>query len=193
VAGVADWSDTESDARRVGLVHAMLNSLGLGCFVWSLLARRGGSRGLGMALSTLGLALASVSAWLGGELVYRLGTGVSRTAWEPSVDEFLPAASADALEEGKPMAGEVTVEGTKVPLVLVKQGAQVLALSATCSHWGGPLAEGKLVDGDKIECPWHGSQFRLSDGSVCQGPATVEQPVFEARIRNGNVEVRRAR
>jgi nitrite reductase/ring-hydroxylating ferredoxin subunit/uncharacterized membrane protein len=195
LAGAADWSDTESDARRVGLVHAMLNSLGLGCFVASLVARRGESRGLGVALSALGLALASISAWLGGELVYRLGTGVSRTAWEPSVDDFLPlpAPSADALESGKPIAAEVTVEGTKIPLVLVKQGRHIAALSGTCTHWGGPLAEGKLVDGDTIECPWHGSQFRLSDGSVCQGPATVEQPVFEARIRNGQVEVRRAR
>jgi nitrite reductase/ring-hydroxylating ferredoxin subunit len=146
-----------------------------------------------MALSALGLGLASLSAWLGGELVYRMGTGVSRNAWEPSVDEFQVAASAEALADGKPLAGEVTVEGTRVPLVLVKQGQQVAALSGACSHWGGPLAEGKVVDGDKIECPWHGSQFRLSDGRVCQGPATVEQPVFEARIRNGSVEVRRQR
>jgi nitrite reductase/ring-hydroxylating ferredoxin subunit len=64
-------------------------------------------------------------------------------------------------------------------------------LGATCSHWGGPLAEGKLVDADCVECPWHASQFNMHDGSVVQGPATARQPVFEARVRNGSVEVRR--
>ena len=68
-----------------------------------------------------------------------------------------------------------------------------MALGAHVHPWGGPLAEGKLVDGDCVECPWHGSQFSLADGSVCQGPATAEAHVYETRIREGNVEVRPAR
>jgi nitrite reductase/ring-hydroxylating ferredoxin subunit len=75
--------------------------------------------------------------------------------------------------------------------VLLKKGPTVMALSATCTHWGGPLAEGKLVDGDCVECPWHGSQFSMVDGGVQQGPATVPAHVYEARISNGQVEVRR--
>jgi nitrite reductase/ring-hydroxylating ferredoxin subunit len=68
----------------------------------------------------------------------------------------------------------------------------VVAISNTCPHWGGPLAEGKLLDGNTIvECPWHRSQFRLADGSVCQGPAATPVNVFEARIHEGKVEVRR--
>src|SRR5437762_3719543 len=78
LSGLADWSDTNEQPRRVGLVHAALNTVGLGCVVGSLLARRSGDRGTGIALSTIGLALASASAWLGGEMVYRLGTAVSR-------------------------------------------------------------------------------------------------------------------
>ena len=78
-----------------------------------------------------------------------------------------------------------------MPLVLLKKGRSVLALSAVCTHWGAPLAEGKLVNGDCVECPWHASQFSMTDGSVQQGPATAPQPVFEARIHEGNIEVRR--
>jgi nitrite reductase/ring-hydroxylating ferredoxin subunit/uncharacterized membrane protein len=191
LAGAADWSDTSEEARRAGLVHALLNSVGLVFMVGSLFARRTERRALGIGLSTTGLILASISAWLGGHLVFILGTNVSRTAFEPTVDEFQAVAAADALEQGKLVGAEVTVQGTKVPLVLLKRGQSVMALSATCTHWGGPLAEGKLVQGDCVECPWHASQFSMADGRVCQGPATAPAHVFETRIREGNVEVRR--
>ena len=85
------------------------------------------------------------------------------------------------------------MEGQKLPLVLLKRGAEVLALSAVCSHWGGPLDEGELLADNVVQCPWHGSRFSLHDGSVQQGPAAFPQPCFQARIRGDNVEVRRAR
>ncbi len=192
MAGMADWADTEGRQRRIGLVHGLLNSLALSCFVGSMLARRSDARRLGIGLSTLGLGIASLSAWLGGELVYRWGTGVSRNAWSPSIEKFQAVARLDSLEEGRLARGEVEADGQKLPLVLLRRGRQVFALSGTCSHWGGPLWEGSLVDEDCVECPWHASQFSLRDGSVRQGPATTAQPRFETRIRNGNVEVRRA-
>jgi nitrite reductase/ring-hydroxylating ferredoxin subunit len=86
---------------------------------------------------------------------------------------------------------QVEVEGTKVPVVLLKKGRSILAIGGTCTHWGGQLAEGKLINGDCVECPLHASQFSMLDGSVQQGPATVPAHVFEARISKGNVEVRR--
>ena len=191
LAGAADWSDTEGGPRRLGLVHAALNVLGLTCVIGSLFARRTDNRALGVGLSTAGLSLASFSAWLGGKLVYDQGTGVTRNAFDPPVEEFKVVASADSVEPGKLTAAELNVEGTRLPLVLLKKGRSVLALSGVCSHWGGPLAEGKLVDDDCVECPWHASQFSMIDGSVRQGPASVPQPVYEARVRNGSVEVRR--
>jgi nitrite reductase/ring-hydroxylating ferredoxin subunit/uncharacterized membrane protein len=191
LSGAADWADTEAEQRRTGLVHALLNSLGLTCMIASLFARRAEQRALGFGLSTAGLALASFSAWLGGELVYRMGTAVNRNAWQPMVDDFRAVASADVLQPGRLVGAELEIDGQKLPLVLLKRDSAVLALSGVCSHWGGPLAEGKLHEGDCIECPWHGSQFSMVDGRVLQGPATVAQPVFEARVRNGMVEVRR--
>ena len=190
VAGAADWSDTEAEQRRTGMVHALLNSAGLVCMIASLFARRADSRGFGIGLSTIGLALSTLSAWLGGELVYRAGTNISRNAFVPRVDEFKVVTSAAALQPGKLVAAELEVDGTKIPLALLKKGSSVLAVSSVCAHWGGPLAEGRLVDRECIECPWHASQFDMVDGSVRQGPATAPVPTFEARIRNGKVEVR---
>ncbi|HEY3062164.1 MAG TPA: Rieske 2Fe-2S domain-containing protein [Chloroflexota bacterium] len=191
LSGVADWSDTEGEPRRIGLVHALLNSTGLVFMVASLFARRAEQRTVGFLLSTAGLSLTTFSAWLGGEMVFHHGAGVNRNAFLPEVDEFRAVAAADALESGRLVGAELEIDGQKVPLVLLKQGRSILALGATCSHWGGPLAEGKLVDADCVECPWHASQFNMHDGSVVQGPATARQPVFEARVRNGSVEVRR--
>ena len=200
-AGVAQWHDIYGEARRVGVVHAMLNGAALGLYTGSLLARQTGRRGLGIALSTLGLGVVGWSGYLGGELAYTLGVGVNRNAlglganpkpWERGGDDYQVAAQADSLVEGQLAAGEITVEGESVPVVLLKRGDEILALGGVCSHWGGPLAEGKLVDGDCVECPWHGSRFDLRDGTVKRSPATAPQPRYEARLRNGNVEVRQA-
>jgi nitrite reductase/ring-hydroxylating ferredoxin subunit/uncharacterized membrane protein len=191
LAGAADWSDTSDEARRTGLVHALLNSVGLAFMVGSLFARRTERRALGVGLSTAGLCLSGMSAWLGGHLVFGMGTGVSRTAFEPTIDEFQVVARAEALQPGKLFGAEARVDGATIPLVLLKNGGTIMALSATCTHWGGPLAEGKLIGDDCVECPWHGSQFSLVNGRVRQGPASVPAHVFEARINDGNVEVRR--
>ena len=111
-------------------------------------------------------------------------------ASDKALAEFKAVASAESLAPGELLGAEVEIDGQKMPLVLMKKGGSVVALGATCSHWGGPLAEGKIVNDDCVECPWHGSQFSFQDGSVVQGPATAPQPVFEARVRNGQIEVR---
>ncbi len=84
VAGLADWSLTTGKARRVGLVHALLNTGIAGIYGGSLAARATGHRTFGVALSSLGFGLAGVSGWLGGELAYRYGVGVRRVALDAS-------------------------------------------------------------------------------------------------------------
>ena len=81
-------------------------------------------------------------------------------------------------------------EAAGVPVVLLRQGSQFYAISATCPHAGGPLDEGTLT-GDIVECPWHRSRFCMGDGHVLTGPATVNAPRYDVRVRNGQVEVKR--
>ena len=77
------------------------------------------------------------------------------------------------------------------PLVLLREGDRIHALHATCSHAGGPLDRGTLVDGC-VQCPWHGSRFRLADGHVQRGPAVYDQPRYEVRAaEGGGFEARR--
>jgi nitrite reductase/ring-hydroxylating ferredoxin subunit len=73
-----------------------------------------------------------------------------------------------------------------------EETGEVCALAATCSHLGGPLDKGRR-EGDTVICPWHGSRFDLCTGEVLAGPAVYPQPLYEARLRAGKVEVRAAR
>jgi nitrite reductase/ring-hydroxylating ferredoxin subunit/uncharacterized membrane protein len=198
-SGLVDWSYTEGKPKRLGFAHAALNSAALGCYGLSWLARKRGHRGLGITLSTVGLSLVGVSGYLGGELSYTLGQGVNRNAWSPEVEQLAPNSSdwvpvmnADDVREGVLTAAAAALGEVTVPLVLMRKGREILALNNVCSHQGGPLAEGRLVDEWCVECPWHQSRFDFRDGSVDQGPAAYPQPKFEARIMDGMVEVRPA-
>ena len=81
------------------------------------------------------------------------------------------------------------VDAAGVPVLLVRCEGEVCAIAHTCSHLGGPLSEGKL-EGDVVQCPWHGSRFNVRDGRVVDGPATFPQPRFEVRTHEGQIEVR---
>jgi nitrite reductase/ring-hydroxylating ferredoxin subunit/uncharacterized membrane protein len=184
-AGVSDWGDTGGGERRIGLVHALCNVGSTLLMVASWWRRRRGCSGRG--LSTAGLGLLGVSGWLGGHLAYARGIGVNVTAFEEQVSEWTDACSDDDLLADRPVMARVG----RNDVMLVRHDGQVRALADRCSHRGGPLHEGELVDGC-VQCPWHGSRFVLTDGSLARGPATRPQPAYETRVMAGRVQVRRA-
>ena len=189
-AGWADWSDTYGADQRVGLVHALGNLAATFLQMGSYLCRRRGHRGAGVALSAVALGAVTVTGYLGGHLSYIRGVGVNHTAFEEPATDWVDVASLDDLPpDGRPL--RALAKG--VPLMLVRHaGEDVVALSATCTHAGGPLDEGKMLDGS-VRCPRHGSVFRLADGKVLRGPASTTQPVWKARIQGERVEVRSGR
>ena len=76
----------------------------------------------------------------------------------------------------------------EVPVAAVRLNGVAHVLADRCSHMSDPLSDGELADGF-LTCPWHGSIFRLTDGSVAQGPATAPQPAFEVREVGGVIQV----
>jgi nitrite reductase/ring-hydroxylating ferredoxin subunit len=101
---------------------------------------------------------------------------------------FIPVLEESELRGGVMRA--VEVEGVSVVLSRSESG-EMCAIANTCAHMGGPLAEGERK-GDVVTCPWHGSRFDLCSGEVLRGPAREPQQRFEARVRDGKVEVRPA-
>lgn len=189
VTGLTDWSETDQRARRVGLLHGVINIGAALLFGTSLLCRTRKNRQLGRGLSSLGYLLALGSAYLGGDLVFNEQVGVNHTAGGPPLPEkFVPVGSAADLGEGQMRKADVS----GIPVLLARVDGQICAIHDTCSHAGGPLDEGKL-EGHAVTCPWHGSTFDVRSGKVLNGPATYPQPCFEARVHDGSIEVRRAR
>jgi nitrite reductase/ring-hydroxylating ferredoxin subunit/uncharacterized membrane protein len=185
--GAADAVDTYGRTQVTATVHAtlMVGSLGLYLASLGLRLTRPRSRPLAIGLSLAGYAGVSAGAYLGGDLVYRLGNMVDRHAWRA------PGATWKALDVTEIPEGRLVGANLgKERLVLLREGDLIQALHGVCAHEGGPLDKGTLVDGCVV-CPWHGSRFRLSDGTVAQGPAVYEQPVYEVRATETGFEARR--
>ena len=186
LTGLSDLADLGTDKERaIGAAHAIGNLSAVGLFAASYVARRSGSRLVGIALSLAGAAMMTGSAYLGGHLSFSRGIGVDHTAFEYSVDEWTPVLDEAELAEGE--ARLVSAGGNDV--MLVRQGDALCALADRCMHAGGPLHEGSIENG-RVTCPWHASVFNLTDGSLARGPATAPQPSYEVRVQEGTIQVR---
>jgi nitrite reductase/ring-hydroxylating ferredoxin subunit len=183
LAGAADWSEQHEQQMRVGVVHLLAVTAAAGLYGASLVAadpRRG--RGLRFA----GLAVAGVGGLLGGHISFRQAGGVNHAEAvphlvEPGWHDVGAVATLRADHPARVLLGEV-------PLLIVADGETFHVLADRCSHMSGPLSDGEVSDGC-VTCPWHGSSFRLADGSVARGPATAPQPVLVTRVRDGILQV----
>jgi nitrite reductase/ring-hydroxylating ferredoxin subunit/uncharacterized membrane protein len=187
VTGLTDYKDTATgDERNLAGMHGLINIVATIAFIVAFVAYLGPGGSLGPVLLIAGYLVVSVGAYIGGHVVFKYGYMVNHNAFPRArrAKEFTAVLAAGDLPDGTPTKASL---GTTT-LVLVRRGDVVHALKETCSHAGGPLAEGTL-EGDGIVCPWHGSTFRLADGTVRHGPASSRQVTYRARVNAGQVEV----
>jgi nitrite reductase/ring-hydroxylating ferredoxin subunit len=64
------------------------------------------------------------------------------------------------------------------------------AIGNVCTHVGGPLDEGTL-EGNEVECPWHGSKFDVRTGEPTKPPARQAVPKYEVKVEDNNILVRK--
>jgi nitrite reductase/ring-hydroxylating ferredoxin subunit/uncharacterized membrane protein len=186
LAGYADYIDLKGTTRRFGTVHSSLMLVALVFYVGSLLMRLGAlPSATEVWLSVIGFVIVITSAYVGGELVYNLGTQVDRHAWRGGGTKWTALDVTDI-----PADRPVQAKAGAQTLVVVRSGTGLNALHDICAHQGCNLSEGKLVE-DAIECPCHGSRYRLRDGLVVRGPSVFDQPHYEVREVEGKIEVRR--
>lgn len=190
MTGWIDWADTEpgnDTVRRLGMVHAVANVSAALMYGLSLAARRRGAHKTGVLFGLAGAGAMGAGGWLGGDLVFARGVGVNQTLFNDEPDDWTPVLDASMLADDRPAKAVVG----DLPIVVVRRNGTTHALADRCAHRGGNLHEGEL-EGDCIVCPLHGTRFRLADGSVERGPSAYPQPVLEARVSDGRVEVRAA-
>ncbi len=185
LTGLTDFSTFPEPAAVPATIHGAMNIVNIALYGLSVWERRRGNRRRGVAYSATALGLSCISAWLGGVLVYKHRVGVDHRDDFKGPKRFTVVMGEADLPQRKPTKAEFDGK----PILLFREGEDVYAIGATCSHAGGPLDEGKM-DGSCVECPWHHSVFDMRDGRVVHGPATQAQPLFKARIRAGNIEIR---
>ena len=98
-----------------------------------------------------------------------LGQGIDATMLQPG-GKLLGHASGDAV-------------------LLARIGDDYVAIGATCSHYGGPLAEGDLIDGETVRCPWHHAYFSLRTGEALEAPALSPVACYDVERRGDKVVV----
>src|SRR5215470_11282783 len=88
------------------------------------------------------------------------------------------------LADGAMLVGHVGDE----QVLLARRGREVFAIGAACTHYGGPLGEGLLVD-DTVRCPLHHACFSLRTGEALAAPALTPASCWRVKRRDGRIFV----
>jgi NADPH-dependent 2,4-dienoyl-CoA reductase/sulfur reductase-like enzyme/nitrite reductase/ring-hydroxylating ferredoxin subunit len=83
-----------------------------------------------------------------------------------------------------PEGGQLLGHSGGEAVLVVRRGEEIFALGATCTHYGGPLAEGVVV-GDTVRCPWHHACFSLRTGEALRAPALNPVSCYKV-VREGD-------
>ena len=101
---------------------------------------------------------------------------------EPSSDlegpDFEKGCEIDTVPDGGMLLGHAFDEA----ILVARHGPQLFAIGATCTHYGGPLAKGLMVD-CTVRCPWHHARFDLRTGEAIGAPALSDTSCWKIEKR----------
>ena len=103
---------------------------------------------------------------------------------KPSGPDLAQGIPLNDLADGGMIGGHVGEE----PVLLARRGDEFFAIGSSCSHYGGPLADG-LVVADTVRCPWHHARFSLRTGEAVAAPAFNPVSCWRVQKRDGKAWV----
>jgi len=92
--------------------------------------------------------------------------------------DFEKGYETETLPDGEMLLGHAFGE----PVLVARRGDDLFAISATCTHYGGPLAKGLMVD-CTVHCPWHHARFDLRTGEAIAAPALNDVACYTVEKR----------
>jgi nitrite reductase/ring-hydroxylating ferredoxin subunit/uncharacterized membrane protein len=200
IPGVVDYLYTvppRSTGRTRAARHALANLAAVSLITGSWWLRGGSAEpptALTLPLDVFGAVTLSYAGWLGGTLVSRNLISVDHryanagkwrdTSVKGRRGDAVPVAAADELEEGQMKL--LRVNGARITLARTPDG--YVAFDDRCTHRGGSLAGGVLIDG-VVQCLWHGSQFECASGRVHCGPAKQAIRTYDVKVERNIVKL----
>src|SRR5436305_14608202 len=98
--------------------------------------------------------------------------------------DFEKGIPIDAIADGAMVDGHAFGEA----VLIARRGEEFFAIGATCTHYGGPLAKGLMVD-CTVHCPWHHARFDLRNGEAIAAPALNDVSCWKIEKRGERILV----
>ena len=92
--------------------------------------------------------------------------------------DFEKGCNIDELPDGEMLLGHAFGEA----ILAARRGKEIFGIGATCTHYGGPLAKGLMVD-CTVRCPWHHARFDLRTGEAIAAPALNDVACYKIEKR----------
>jgi len=196
IPGIIDFIYTvppKSSGKKRAAQHGLINTTVVLLFIVAFFYRRNETPNqfILLSLELIGIILMLIAGWMGGTLVYRNQIGVDQRyanagKWDEAYyDGQINNIEVASVDELKTNAMKLLhVNGKRIVLARTEDG--YVAFDDRCPHKGGSLAGGSMMCGI-VQCPWHGSQFKVTDGTVTAGPAKQAIATYTVHTNNGKV------
>lgn len=99
------------------------------------------------------------------------------------MSEFIKVATVDEI----PVSGSKLVEIDYVRVALFNLNGEIYAIEDTCTHDGGPLVEGSVVNNCEVMCPRHGARFDIRTGAALSFPAFEPTNTYAVQVKDNEV------
>jgi 3-phenylpropionate/trans-cinnamate dioxygenase ferredoxin subunit len=99
------------------------------------------------------------------------------------MNDYIKVATVDQI----PVNGSKLVEVDNVQVALFNLDGEIYAIENVCTHDGGPLVEGEIVNEHEVECPRHGARFDIRTGAALSMPAFEPTNAYAVRVEGQDV------
>jgi len=195
IPGIVDYYTTvppKSSAKERATKHGILNISMLFVFAIALLLRRNEEIHFLfiLILEGIGVIILSIAGWLGGTLVSRNQIGIDHRyanagKWSEEIVKDFSGETFELKDLEKLKVNQMKlIHIHNKRIVIARTETDLVAFADSCTHSGASLADGVLMC-ETVQCPWHGSQFKVKTGSVVAGPAKEKIRTYEIKYDNG--------
>ncbi len=106
---------------------------------------------------------------------------------DSTISEFVKVAALTDI----PAGASKLVEVNQVRVALFNLDGEIHAIEDVCTHDGGPLVEGTIVNECQVQCPRHGARFDIRTGAALSFPAFEATNTYAVQVKDGEVWIER--